>query len=58
MRILLSLIVIVYLIGIGVALSPTIAAKDNAPATELATSVVQALPSAFAWPARAFHING
>lgn len=58
MRILLSLIVIVYLIGVGVALSPTIQAKDSVTAPDLAARVVQALPNAVAWPVRAFHIAG
>jgi len=56
MRALIALIVIVYLVGVGVALSPTIQAKWNsASASDLATSVGQALPNAVAWPARAFH---
>ena len=56
MRALISLIVIVYLVGVGVALSPTIQAKWNsASASDLAASVGQALPNAVAWPARAFH---
>jgi hypothetical protein len=50
------LIVIIYLVGVGVALSPTIQARWNsASASDLATSVGQALPNAIAWPARAFH---
>jgi hypothetical protein len=56
MRMLIAFIVIVYLVGVGVVLSPTIQTKWNsASASELATSVAQALPDAFAWPARAFH---
>ncbi|WP_158817598.1 hypothetical protein [Methylocapsa sp. S129] len=56
MRALIALIVIVYLVGVGVALSPTIQAKwSSASAAELASSVTQALPNAVAWPARAFH---
>ena len=56
MRALIALIVIIYLVGVGVALSPTIQAKWNsASASDLATSVAQALPDAFAWPARAYH---
>jgi hypothetical protein len=56
MRALIALIVIIYLVGVGVALSPTIQAKWNGgSASDLATSVGQALPNAVAWPARAFH---
>jgi hypothetical protein len=55
MRTLIALLVIIYLVGIGVALSPTIQSKWNgASASDLATSVAQALPDAVAWPARAF----
>jgi hypothetical protein len=55
MRMLIALIVVVYLIGVGVALSPTIQAKwSSASASDLATSVGQALPNAVAWPARAY----
>jgi hypothetical protein len=56
MRALIALIVIVYLVGVGVALSPTIHAKWNsATASDLARSVEQALPNAVAWPATAYH---
>jgi Flp pilus assembly pilin Flp len=55
MRLLIALLVIVYLVGVGVALSPTIKEKWNsAPASDLSASVVQALPDALAWPARVF----
>ena len=56
MRSLIALIVIVYLVGVGVGLAPTIQAKWNsASAPELATNVGQALPHALAWPARVYH---
>jgi hypothetical protein len=56
MRVLIALIVIIYLVGVGVALSPVIQAKWNgATASDLTASVAQALPAAFAWPARFFH---
>jgi len=56
MRVLIALIVIIYLVGVGIALSPTIQAKwGGGSASDLATSVAQALPSAVAWPARAYH---
>jgi hypothetical protein len=55
MRTLIGLTVIVYLVGVGVVLSPTIGTKWNSgPASDLAASVVQALPDAVAWPARAY----
>jgi hypothetical protein len=50
------LIVIIYIVGIGVALSPTVEAKwSGGSASEFATGVAQALPGAVAWPARAYH---
>jgi hypothetical protein len=56
MRVLIGLMVIIYLVGVGVALAPTIQAKWNsASASELATSVGQALPNALAWPAKVYH---
>jgi hypothetical protein len=56
MRALIALIVIVYLVGVGVALSPTIQAKWNgASASDFITSVAQALPNAAAWPVSAYH---
>jgi hypothetical protein len=55
MRLFISLLLIIYLVGVGVELSPTIQAKWNgASASELVTSVAQELPNAMAWPARAF----
>ena len=56
MRALLAVIVIIYVVGIGVALAPTIQAKwGGASASDLASSVAQALPYAVIWPARAYH---
>jgi hypothetical protein len=55
MRAIVALIVILYLVGVGVVLAPTLQAKWNsATASELATSVGQALPDALAWPAKAY----
>ncbi|MDQ0391136.1 hypothetical protein [Labrys monachus] len=55
MRGIISLLVIVYLVGVGVALAPTVQSKwNNSTASDLTASVVQALPDALAWPARAF----
>jgi hypothetical protein len=54
MRLVLALIVIVYLVGVGVILSPVIRATwSTEPASALAQSVAQALPDALAWPVRA-----
>jgi hypothetical protein len=56
MRALIALIVILYLVGVGIALSPTIQTKwASATASELAASVSQELPNAVAWPVRAYH---
>jgi hypothetical protein len=56
MRMLIALIVIVYLIGVGVALAPTIQSKwSTATAAELSASVWQALPNAFSWPVTVYH---
>ncbi|THD43516.1 MAG: hypothetical protein E7774_12635 [Bradyrhizobium sp.] len=53
MRTLLALAVIIYLVGVGMALSPTIRSQwTSAPAPELVASVTQELPGALAWPAR------
>ena len=55
MRGLIALIVIIYLVGVGVALAPTVESKwRSAPAAEFADSVGRNLPYALAWPARAF----
>jgi hypothetical protein len=56
MRAFIALIIIVYLIGVGVALAPTIQGKwSTATAAELTSSVGQALPNAFAWPVIVYH---
>ena len=55
MRLFLALLVIVYLIGVGVTLAPTIRSKwSTATASDLAASVVQELPVALAWPATVY----
>ena len=54
MRLLLSIIVIIYLVGVGVVLSPIIRSTWNTePASVLADRVVQALPDALTWPMKA-----
>lgn len=56
MRLLLALIIIIYLVGVGVVLSPTVRSDWNSqPASVLTGHIVQALPAALAWPARAAH---
>ena len=53
MRLLIAIIVIVYLVGVGVALSPTFRSQWNsAPASDLSASIVREMPNALAWPAR------
>jgi hypothetical protein len=54
MRLLLALIVIIYLVGVGVILAPTVRSTWNSePASGFAESVAQALPDALTWPVRA-----
>jgi len=56
MRVLIALLVIIYIVGVGVVLSPTIETKwKGASASDLATSVAQALPNAVAWPVTVYH---
>ncbi len=56
MRAVIALIVIVYLVSVGVVLSPVIRAEWNsASASNLAASIAQALPNALAWPAGVYH---
>ena len=55
MRTLIALVVVVYLVGIGVVLSPTIRTNwSSASASGLVASVAHELPNAVVWPARAF----
>jgi hypothetical protein len=59
MRVLLALIVVIYLVGVGVALSPTVQNKwTSVPASEFATSVAQALPRASIPEHPAARLNG
>jgi hypothetical protein len=56
MRLILALLIVIYLVGVGVVLSPTIQSKWNsATAAELAASVWAELPKALAWPATVYH---
>ncbi len=55
MRVLLSLLIIAYLVGVGVALAPTIKANwTSAPVSEFVDNVGAELPKALAWPATAY----
>jgi hypothetical protein len=55
MRGLIGLIVIVYLVGVGVVLAPTVSGKWNTvTASELSASVIQELPAALGWPASVY----
>jgi hypothetical protein len=56
MRIILGVLIITYLVGVVVALAPTITRLRNWDTpSELYASVMNALPSAFAWPVTAYH---
>ena len=53
MPLVLAMILIIYLVGVGIILSPPIESKWSvAPASDLSASVGQELPYALAWPAR------
>jgi hypothetical protein len=53
MRGLATIIAIIYLVGIVVALAPTVRANWQSSTSALYSNVVRALPEAFAWPATA-----
>ena len=55
MRVLIALLVIAYLVGVGVALAPTIKANwSTGPASQFVESVATELPSALSWPATVY----
>ena len=55
MRALIGLLVIIYLVGVGVVLAPTIQANwSTGSASEFVERVVAQLPRALAWPATAY----
>lgn len=55
MRVIIAVIIIVYLVGVGVALAPEVRTSWNSvPASEMASIVGRSLPDALAWPARAY----
>jgi len=56
MRAFIALVVIVYLVGVGVMLSPTISTKwSTGTASDLFGSVWLELPRALAWPVTIYH---
>jgi hypothetical protein len=56
MRALITLLVIVYFIGVGVVLAPTIQANWSiSPASHFVESISGELPRALAWPVRRQH---
>jgi hypothetical protein len=56
MRTFVASVVIIYLVGVGVMLAPTISSKWNSgTASELFGSVWQELPGALAWPVTVYH---
>ena len=55
MQVLIALIIIVYLVGVGVVLAPTVEANWRSGTTEqFAASVGHELPHALTWPARVY----
>jgi hypothetical protein len=55
MRALIGLLLIVYLVGVGVVLAPSLRADwSAAPAAALASSLAKDLPGALAWPEKAY----
>jgi hypothetical protein len=56
MRMFIALVVIIYLVGIGVVLAPTISTKWNtATASDLFGSMWAELPGAMSWPVSVYH---
>jgi hypothetical protein len=54
-RLFIIFILVIYLVGVGVALAPAIGSKwSTATASDLAASVGEALPHALAWPATVY----
>jgi hypothetical protein len=54
-RLFIAFILVIYLVGVGVALAPAIGSKwSTATASGLAASVLQELPHALAWPRTAY----
>jgi hypothetical protein len=55
MRLVIALLLIVYLVGVGVTLAPTVRANwTTVPASEFFDKVVTELPRALSWPVTAY----
>jgi hypothetical protein len=56
MRTFVAFVVMIYLVGVGVVLAPTISTKwDTATASDLFGSIWTQLPGALAWPVTIYH---
>jgi hypothetical protein len=56
MRLILGILVMVYLIGVGVELAPTIKANwNNGTASQFSAAVAVEMPRALAWPVILYH---
>jgi hypothetical protein len=55
MRGIISLVLVVYLVGVGVELAPVVQSQWNSgTASDFASSVAHALPDAMAWPMKVY----
>ncbi len=55
MRGIITLLIVVYLIGVGVELAPVVQSRWNSgTAADFASSVAEALPDALAWPMKVY----
>ncbi len=53
MRGILSLLIVIYLIGVGVELAPVVQGQwSSGSASDFASSIARALPDALAWPVK------
>ncbi len=58
MRLVIALVIIIYLVGVGVVLSPVVgSAWGSETDSAFFASIGQALPDALAWPVRLAHAN-
>jgi hypothetical protein len=56
MRLLIPLVLVVYLIGVGVVLAPTVSTRwATSTASDLFFSIWLELPHALAWPGAMYH---
>ncbi|GLS23044.1 hypothetical protein GCM10007874_60640 [Labrys miyagiensis] len=55
MRGIITLLIVVYLVGVGVELAPVVQAQWNSgTAADFASSVAHALPDAMSWPVKVY----